>query len=63
MALDFNTPDKVKIIMDEYLKNILEELPDDLKWNAPTPACNNLFQVNSRSPNCLPEEENMTFIT
>jgi hypothetical protein len=50
MTLDFSSPGQAKILMINYIKNILEEMPSDMDGEAPTPASNHLFQVNEKDP-------------
>jgi hypothetical protein len=47
MTLDFRESGKVKITMLDYIKQMLDDLPDDpaMRGSAPTPAANHLFQV------------------
>jgi hypothetical protein len=42
--------------MYDYLEDILDEMPDDMKGTAPTPASDNLFDVDDDSP-ALNEKE------
>ena len=46
MTIDFSIPGKVMFTMIDYIKNMLDELPDDMAGTAPTPAASYLFEVN-----------------
>ena len=46
MNIDFSETGKVKFTMVDYIKEMLEELPEDMSGTAPTPAASNLFDVN-----------------
>ena len=46
MKLDYHNQGKVKIDMTDYLKKILDDLPDKYQVRAITPAENYLFKVN-----------------
>ena len=46
MVLDFTIAGKVIICMDNYIKNMLSELPEDMEGVATTPAAEHLFKVN-----------------
>ena len=61
MTLDFNTKGKAKIKMIDYLENMLEDLPADMRGVATTPAANYLFDVNTKNPIYLDEEKSGLF--
>ena len=46
--LDFSTPGKVIISMQQYIERILDELPADMKGTATSPAAEHLFQVREQ---------------
>jgi hypothetical protein len=46
MTLDYSNEGKVNIIMSDYIKNVLDGLPEDMDGVSPTPAANHLFEVN-----------------
>jgi hypothetical protein len=46
--------------MYDYLEDILDEMPDDMNGMAPTPASDNLFDVDDDSPQ-LNEKESDFF--
>jgi hypothetical protein len=46
MTLDYSNEGKVIIIMSDYIKGILDELPEDMNGVSATPAANHLFEVN-----------------
>jgi hypothetical protein len=52
MSLDFSEKGIARVSMAQYVKNILMEMPDDMKGVSPTPAANHLFDVN-------PEQEKL----
>ena len=60
MTLDFTNPGKVTIRMEDYVKNMLAELPEDMDGMATTPAAEHLFTVNE-APTYLNEKEAMFF--
>ena len=60
MTLDFSLDDKVQISMVDYIKNMLEELPEDMDGIATTPAAEHLFKVNE-TPTYLDEKDAMFF--
>jgi hypothetical protein len=46
MVIDYSIDGKVQIKMIDYIKAMLDELPDDMAGEAATPAANHLFTVN-----------------
>lgn len=46
MVLDYSECNKVKIRMEGYIENMLNDMPDDMEGEAVTPAANHLFEVN-----------------
>ena len=60
MILDFSLPGKVQIKMEEYIKNMLMELPEDMAGLATTPAADHLFKIND-TPTHLTDEAAMLF--
>ena len=60
MVLDFTNPGRVAIRMEDYIRNMLTELPEDMEGVATTPAAEHLFKVND-TPTFLSEEEAMFF--
>ena len=60
MVLDFTNPGKVTIRMEDYIKNVLTELPEDMDGMATTSAADHLFKVN-KAPTYLNEKEAMFF--
>ena len=52
--MDYRQKGKAKISMFEYIKKLIDGLPDDMQGMAKTPAANHLFMTN---PECkkLPE--------
>jgi hypothetical protein len=55
MTIGYTTPGKVKILMIDYIKNMLNKLPADMDGEAATPAANHLFEVNKMNPTMLDE--------
>ena len=45
MLLDFSTPGEVKVDMTEYVQDMIDEFPQELKGNVASPANDNLFKV------------------
>ena len=60
MVLDITNPGKVTIRMEDYIQNMLTELPEDMDGMATTPAAEHLFKVNE-TPTYLNEKEAMFF--
>ena len=60
MVLDFTNPGKVAISMEDYIRNMLTQLPEDMEGVATTPAAEHLFKVND-TPTYLNEEQEMFF--
>jgi hypothetical protein len=47
MTLDFSVKGKVKVIMKDYIEDMLDELPSDMvDGEAATPASDHMFTVN-----------------
>jgi hypothetical protein len=46
MVLDYTEEGRVKISMSQYIDEVVDEAPDDMDGEAPTPAAAYLFQVN-----------------
>jgi hypothetical protein len=49
MTLVFSQADKVKVRKHDYVKELLEEAPDDTTGELVTPAADHLFVVNSNN--------------
>ena len=60
MTLDFSLPGKVQIKMEEYIRNMLTELPEDMEGMATTPAAEYLFKINE-TPTYLSDDDAMVF--
>jgi hypothetical protein len=60
MTLDYSTEGKVAIRMQDYVENMLSELPDDMSGSAVTPAAEHLFKVN-KDAESLGEEQSDLF--
>jgi hypothetical protein len=50
MTLDFSTDGKVMIRMEDYVENMLSEVPVDMDGTAVTPAAEHLFKVDESAP-------------
>jgi len=61
MTLDYSISGKVKIIMSDYINNILNGLPEDMDGESPTPAANYLFDINMSNPTLLDKEKREFF--
>ena len=60
MTLDFSFDGKVQINMEEYIRKMLAELPDNMGGVATTPDAEHLFKVN-QTPTYLDEKDAMFF--
>jgi hypothetical protein len=60
ITIDYNEKDKVKFTMYDYLEDILAEMPVYMKGPAPTPASDNLFDIDTLST-ALNEKESDFF--
>ena len=61
MTIDYSTPDKVRILMIDYIQDMLDEIPADMDGEAATPAANHLFEVNETDPVMLDEPTSVLF--
>jgi hypothetical protein len=61
MTIDYSVPGKVKISMDDYVRNLLEEVPEDMNGIASSPAAEHLFKINTTNPIKLSEEQAVLF--
>jgi hypothetical protein len=57
MTLDFSTPGKAKILMIDYIENMLGDKPAEWDEEAATAAVNHLFEVNTKDPVMLDEDK------
>ena len=57
MTLDYSEPGKVKVLMVDYLKKILQDFPEELGAPAPTPAADHLFKVRPENERKLLSED------
>jgi hypothetical protein len=46
ITIDYSGSDKVQFTMYDYLEDILAKMPEDMKGTAPTPASDNLFNID-----------------
>ena len=56
MNIDFSEEGKVKFTMEDYIKEMLEELPEEMNGTAPAPAASHLFDMDETAeilPNYL----------
>jgi hypothetical protein len=60
ITIDYSDKDKVKFTMYDYLEDILDEMPKDMNGTAPSPASDNMFEVDDGSP-LLNEKESDFF--
>jgi hypothetical protein len=60
MTLDYSTPGRVTIRMGNYVRDLLEEAPEDMGGTAATPAADHLFTV-SENPTYLDDAESELF--
>ena len=51
MQMDYSVPSKVTISMEDYIRLILQEAPEDMEGMAAMPAGGCLFRVNQSNPN------------
>ncbi|KAL7574341.1 hypothetical protein ACA910_008445 [Epithemia clementina (nom. ined.)] len=49
MTLDFSSPGEARIDMTEYVKNMVDDFPEELEGRASTPWTEHLFKVNEKS--------------
>jgi hypothetical protein len=49
MTIDYSVEGKVKIRMDDYVENVVEEAPPDMDGKAATPAAEHLFKVDANA--------------
>jgi hypothetical protein len=50
ITIDYSEKQKVKFTIYDYLEDILDEMPDDMKGTAPTPTSDNLFNLMMARP-------------
>jgi hypothetical protein len=50
ITIDYSEKGKVMFTMYDYLEDILDEMPDDMNGSAPTPASDNMIDVDEESP-------------
>jgi hypothetical protein len=56
MTTDYSEKGKVKFIMNDYVENLLDEVPEEMSGHAATPAANNLFTVNDKADKISEED-------
>ena len=61
MVPDFSTQGSAEISMHEYASEIIDGAPYDMEGNAPSPAANHLFTVNTKDPVPLDEPKAQLF--
>ena len=57
MTIDYSCEGKVKFTMIDYIDKFLQELPDDMRGHAATPAANHLFENDIEDPTLLDKAE------
>ena len=57
MVLDYSAPGKVKFSLTDYIKMMLDNLPDEMNGEAATPAAAHLFETNGTGSTLLDDEE------
>ena len=60
MTLDFSKGGAFIVHMEDYLKEILKDLPDDINDTATTPTTDRLFKVRANAPKL--NEERAEFV-
>jgi hypothetical protein len=50
MTLDFSKEGAFVVDMEDYLKEILKDLPEDMNGTATTPVADHLFKVRDNAP-------------
>jgi len=63
MTIDYSLKGKVQIRMNDYIKQMLDELPPDMDGITATPASEHLFKVNKENPNALDQNTSDMFHT
>ena len=61
MVPDFSTQGSAEISMHEYVSEIIDGAPHDMEGNAPSPAANHLFTVNTNDQVPLDEPKAQLF--
>ena len=61
MKIDFSTPDKVYITMNNSIFDILDDAPNDMIGEDVTPKGAHLFQVNEEDPISLDDKSAVEF--
>ena len=61
MKIDFSHPGKVKFTMIDYIGEILDALPEDMRGEMATPAAAHLFDVEEETPTLLSSEDATLF--
>jgi hypothetical protein len=54
--LDYSEKGKIKFIMNDYVENLLDEVPEEMSGHAATPAANQLFTVNDKAEKISDED-------
>jgi hypothetical protein len=62
MIFDFSKKGKVMVNMIEYIKNIIDNFPEEIVGTKTTPVADHLFKIRDKSlASPLPEEQAMVF--
>jgi hypothetical protein len=56
MTIDFSEKGKGKFIMNDYVENLLDEVPKEMSGHAATPAANQLFTVKDKAEKISDED-------
>jgi hypothetical protein len=59
MTIDYSTEDKVKIRMDDYVENVLNDAPSDMDGKAATPAAEHLFKIDANAKKLDSDDSDM----
>lgn len=62
MTLDFSKPGEVTVTMIDYIKAVLHDVPKDMCGKVVTLATSYLFQVNTKNPIYLGEENAEVYV-
>jgi hypothetical protein len=63
MTLNYSRSGEVEITMTDYIRLVLQEVPEDMKSGvAATPAGNHLFLINDKNPVTLEKEKRDNFV-
>ena len=49
MWLDYSIPEEVRISMEEYLRGVINDFPEEITETPETPAAENLFNIRDNN--------------